>query len=113
MFRCFVADDRGKLVGHAMFFFNYSAWEGVNVYLEDLYVTPSHRQLGIGTRLMQKVAQVAVDRKCNRLDWVCLGWNKRAIDFYKSKGAVNLTSDENWNVFRLCGEKLSAFANDA
>lgn len=113
MFRCLVAQDGGFLVAYALYFFSYSTWEGVNVYLEDLFVKPSYRQRGIGTKLWRKVAQIAVDRKCNRLDWVCLGWNKRSIDLYLSNGAVNLTTDEDWNLFRLYGENLKAFANDA
>ena len=113
MFRCLVAADGDILVAYALYFFNYSTWEGVNVYLEDLYVTPTYRHKGIGTRLWRTVAQVAVDRKCNRLDWVCLGWNKQSIEFYKSKGSVNLTSDEDWNLFRLSGDNLRAFANNS
>lgn len=112
MFHCFVAETGSIIVGYALYFFNYSTWEGVNVYLEDLYITPSYRHHGIGTRLWRKVAQVAVDRKCNRLDWVCLSWNERAKQFYKSKGAKDITSDEKWNLFRLCGEKLKDFANN-
>ncbi|XP_052800691.1 thialysine N-epsilon-acetyltransferase-like [Mya arenaria] len=110
MFRCFVADDNANLVGYALYFFNYSTWEGVNVYLEDLYVTPSHRQQGVGVRLWKAVAKVAVERNCNRLDWVVLGWNKSSVEFYEAKGAVNLTQDEDWNLFRLTGDNLKAFA---
>ncbi|XP_045163340.2 thialysine N-epsilon-acetyltransferase-like isoform X1 [Mercenaria mercenaria] len=113
MFRCLVACDGDCLVAYALYFFNYSTWEGVNLYLEDLYVTPAYRHRGIGTKLWRKVAQVAVDRKCNRLDWVCLGWNKQSIEFYKSKGSVNLTLDEDWNLFRLSGDNLRAFANNS
>ncbi|XP_053379764.1 thialysine N-epsilon-acetyltransferase-like isoform X2 [Mercenaria mercenaria] len=112
MFRCFVAADGNCLVAFALYFFNYSTWEGVYVYLNDLYVTPSYRKRGIGTQLMRKVAQVAIDRKCTRLDWLCLGGNEQAIEFYKSKGSVNLTTEEDWNLFRLSGDKLHAFANN-
>ncbi|KAH3857540.1 thialysine N-epsilon-acetyltransferase-like [Dreissena polymorpha] len=109
MFRCLVAEAEKKIVGYALYFFNYSTWEGVSVYLEDLYVTPSYRQQGIGIGLWKEVARVAVDRKCNRLDWVVLGWNTPSIHFYESKGAINLTQTEDWNLFRLKGDKLRAF----
>ncbi|KAL4229327.1 Diamine acetyltransferase 2 [Mactra antiquata] len=110
MFRCFVADDNGRLVGYALYFFNYSSWEGVNVYLEDIYVSPEYRHQEIGTRLWKSVAKVAAKKNCKRMDWVCLGWNTSAIEFYKSKGSINLTADEEWNVFRLCGNALKEFA---
>lgn len=111
LFRCLVAEDAGVLVAHALYFFNYSAWEGANVFLDDLYVTPSHRQRGIGTKLWREVAKVAVQKGCNRLDWVCLGWNTQAIEFYKSKGSRNLTAEQDWNLFRLTGDQLKSFAN--
>ena len=110
MFRCFVADNGEQLVGYALYFFNYSTWEGVNVYLEDLYVTPQFRQRGIGIRLWKSVAREAVNRKCNRLDWVVLAWNKPSVEFYKAKGAVDLSEDEDWHLFRLKGDKLREFA---
>jgi len=114
MFHCFVAEDTDlkKLVGYALFFYNYSTWEGANVYLEDLYVTPDYRHGGLGTRMWREVAKVAVERGCNRLDWVCLDWNKTSIDYYKSKGSTNLSETEGWNLFRLEGDKLKEFSKD-
>ena len=113
MFRCLVAEVNStkEVVGYALYYFIYSTWEGVSVFLEDLYITPSFRHNGIGTKMWRAVAKIAVDRKCCRLDWVCLSWNQQAIDFYKSKGSRNLTSEEDWNLFRLKGEELMKFAN--
>lgn len=111
MFRCFVADTGDRLVGYALYCFIYSTWEGVSMYLEDLYVSPSHRGRGLGVGMWKEVARVAVNRGCNRLDWVCLGWNKKSIEFYESKGAVNVTAEEDWNLFRLTGDKLKKFAS--
>lgn len=111
LFRCFVADAGDKLVGYALYYFNYSSWEGANIHLEDLYVSPSHRQKGYGLALWKRVANVAVARKCSRMDWVCVGWNKNSIEFYKSKGAVNMTDKDDWKLFRLSGESLERFVS--
>ena len=109
-FRCFVADAGDKLVGYSLYFFSYSTWEGISMFLEDLYVNPEYRNLGLGIGLWKKVAEVAVAKKCKRLDWVCLCWNKTSIAFYKSKGAVNVTDKDGWDIYRLTGDNLKQFA---
>ena len=98
----------GKVVGFALFFHNFSTFLGrAGIYLEDLYVEPEYRGQGIGTAFFNKLAQIAVDRGCGRLDWSCLDWNTPSIDFYRSLGAEAL---DDWTVYRLSGETLTRMA---
>lgn len=90
--------------GFAVFFQNFSTFLGKpGIYLEDLFVEPSHRGRGIGKALLAHVAKLAMDRGCARLSWAVLDWNQPSIDFYRSLGAVPLGD---WTVFRLTGEAL-------
>jgi len=101
-----VAD--GKEVGFALFFHNFSTFLGrAGVYLEDLYVSPEHRGKGYGKGLLKKLAAIAVERGCGRLDWACLNWNKPSIDFYLSLGAQPQTE---WTVYRVTGDTLTKLA---
>ena len=100
--------ENGVEVGFALFFHNFSTFLGrAGLYLEDLYIRPEHRGKGYGKATLQKLAQVAVERGCGRLEWSCLDWNKPSIDFYLSLGAEPM---EEWTVYRLSGEKLSRMA---
>lgn len=91
-------------VGFALFFHNFSTFLGrAGIYLEDLFVLPSHRGKGYGKALLQKLAQIAVERGCGRLEWWVLDWNQPSIDFYRSMGAIAM---DEWTVFRICGETL-------
>ncbi len=97
-----------KPIGMALYFFNYSTWLGRNgIYLEDLYVSPKYRGIGAGKALLKRLAQIAVEKKCGRIDWQVLDWNKPSIDFYDSIGAKGLTD---WIPYRLTGEALKEFA---
>ncbi len=103
-----ICEVAGKAVGYAVFFTSYSTWMGRNgIYLEDLYVSPDSRGLGAGKALIQKIAQLAVERRCARLEWSVLDWNKPAIDFYVSIGAKPM---DEWLRYRLDGEALVSFA---
>ena len=100
--------EDGKEVGFALFFHNFSTFLGRSgIYLEDLYVKPEHRGKGYGKATVKKLASVAVERGCGRLEWSCLDWNKPSIDFYLSLGAVPLSD---WTVYRVTGDTLSALA---
>ena len=91
-------------VGFALFFHNFSTFLGRSgIYLEDLYVKPSHRGKGYGKGLLQKLAQIAMERDCGRLEWACLNWNQPSIDFYLSLGAQPM---KDWTVYRLAGDTL-------
>ena len=101
-----IVDD--KEIGFALFFHNFSTFLGrAGIYLEDLYVMPEYRGKGYGKALLKKLAQIAVERKCGRLEWWCLDWNQPSIDFYLSLGAEPM---DEWTVYRIAGEKLTEFA---
>ena len=103
----FAVED-GTEVGFALFFHNFSTFLGrAGIHLEDLYVKPEHRGKGYGKGLLKKLAQIAVERDCGRLEWCCLDWNKPSIDFYLSLGAEPL---EEWTIYRLTGNTLKNMA---
>lgn len=103
----FVLDD-GHEVGFALFFHNFSTFLGrAGIYLEDLYVRPEHRGKGHGKALLRRLAQIAVERGCGRLEWWCLDWNRPSIDFYLAMGAEPMSD---WTVYRVAGEKLGELA---
>ena len=100
--------ENGKEVGFALFFHNFSTFLGrAGIYLEDLFVLPEYRGKGYGKALLKKLAQIAVERGCGRLEWWCLDWNKPSIDFYLSMG-VEPMSD--WTVYRITGDTLTEMA---
>ena len=100
--------EDGVEVGFALFFHNFSTFLGrAGLYLEDLYISPEYRGKGYGKATLQKLAQIAVERGCGRLEWSCLDWNKPSIDFYLSLGAVPM---EEWTVYRLTGDTLTQMA---
>lgn len=91
-------------VGFAIYFFNYSTWQGRHgLYLEDLYVSPAHRGTGAGKRLLQQLAQIAVANDCGRFEWSVLDWNTPAIDFYES---LDAKPQSEWIRYRLTGQAL-------
>ena len=97
-----------KPAGFALFFHNYSTFLGQRgLYLEDLFVRPEMRGHGIGKALLVRLAQIARERRCGRLEWWVLDWNEPAIRFYKSLGAVPMSD---WTVFRVTGEALVRLA---
>lgn len=101
----------GKEVGFALYFHNFSTFVGrAGLYLEDLYVMPEYRGMGYGKGLLRRLAQIAVERGCGRMEWVCLDWNKPSIDFYRSLGAQPM---DDWTIYRLAGESLKQMAEKA
>lgn len=101
-----VAEAGGEVVGFAVWFLNFSTWDGVHgLYLEDLYVRPQHRGCGLGRALLAELAAECVRHGYSRLQWSVLNWNTPSIDFYRSLGAVPM---DEWTVFRLTGDALSA-----
>ena len=94
----------GQEVGFALFFHNFSTFLGRGgIYLEDLFVRPAWRGRGYGKALIQKLAALALERGCGRLEWSCLDWNQPSIDFYLSMGAKPMSD---WTVYRITGERL-------
>lgn len=105
-----IAEEEGEPVGFALFFHNYSTFLAQpGIYLEDLFVVPERRGGGIGRALLARLAQIAVDRGCGRLEWAVLDWNEDAIGFYKRLGAL---PNSEWTVYRLTGEPLRALATE-
>lgn len=105
----FALED-GAEVGFALFFHNFSTFLGrAGIYLEDLYVRPEYRGRGYGKALLTKLASIATERGCGRLEWWCLDWNKPSIDFYLSLGAEPMND---WTVYRIAGDTLYELANE-
>ena len=103
-----IAEEGATPVGFALYFHNYSTFVGKpGLYLEDLFVVPSARGRGYGKRLLERLAQIALDRNCGRFEWAVLDWNEPAIGFYRSLGAVPMND---WTVYRVTGEALAKLA---
>jgi GNAT superfamily N-acetyltransferase len=110
-YSCLIAEHDGQPAGFALFFYNYSTWMGrPGIYLEDLFVLPEFRGRGIGKALLQRVAAVAVEKECGRLNWAVLDWNTPAIDFYGAMGAEFM---DEWRLVRLEGEAIKRLAESA
>ncbi len=102
------AEAEQDTVGFALFFQNFSTFVGrAGLYLEDIFVKPEYRKKGYGKAIFQKLAQIAVERGCQRFEWVCLDWNQPSIDFYRSMGAVPM---DQWTIYRLSGDGIKKAA---
>jgi GNAT superfamily N-acetyltransferase len=103
-----MAEVAGEPVAFALFFTNFSTFLAQpGLYLEDLYVKPRHRHMGIGRALLTRLAQLAVERGNGRFDWSVLDWNESAIGFYEKLGAVVMPD---WRICRVSGDALVALA---
>jgi GNAT superfamily N-acetyltransferase len=104
-------EEDGVIVGFALFFHNFSTFVGrKGMYLEDLFILPEKRGLGYGKALLKYVADLAVERGCGRMEWICLDWNEPALSVYRSIGAFPLSD---WTVQRLDEQTLKRFAEAA
>ena len=104
----FFALEDGKEVGFAIYFYNFSSFLGrAGIYLEDIFIRPEYRRKGYGKAMLKKLASIAVERGCGRLEWSCLDWNKPSIDFYLSLGAIPMSD---WTVYRITGDTLTSLA---
>jgi GNAT superfamily N-acetyltransferase len=107
-FYCLIAEHAGHPAGFAFYFFNYSTWLGrPGLYLEDLYVEPEFRSLGIGKALLKRVAAIAIEKGCPRMQWEVLDWNTPAIEFYRSVDAEFM---DEWRNVRITGVALTRLA---
>ena len=105
-----IAEDDGEPIGFALFFHSFSTFLArPGLYLEDLFVLPTHRGHGVGRALLSHLARLAVERGCGRLEWAVLNWNKDAIRFYERLGAH---PNSEWTVYRLDGEALDAVGRE-
>jgi GNAT superfamily N-acetyltransferase len=106
-----VAEENGQIVSYALFFQNYSTFLGKRgLYLEDLYVKPTIRGSGLGTKMLRALAVLAVERQCGRFEWTVLDWNQNAIGFYEKMGATVLPD---WRIVRITGDALATLASPA
>lgn len=97
-----------EVVGFALFFHNFSTFLGrAGIYLEDIFIRAPFRGNGYGTKFFKRIAQIALERGCGRMEWSCLNWNKPSIDFYLS---LNAKAMSDWTVYRLTGDDLEALA---
>jgi GNAT superfamily N-acetyltransferase len=104
-----IGEIDGTARGFALFFHNFSTFEGrPGIYLEDLFVEPEARGSGLGKALLARLAQLAMERGCARLEWAVLDWNEPSIAFYKALGAKPM---DEWTVFRMDGDALTALAH--
>jgi GNAT superfamily N-acetyltransferase len=110
VFEAILAERDGHAVGFALYFFTYSTFTGrPTLYLEDLFVRPEERRAGIGRQLLRRLARVAVERRCGRMEWSVLDWNTPARDFYFRLGARAM---DEWTVFRMTPEAFGRLARE-
>ena len=103
-----LAYENDKAIGYMLYFFNYSTFTGgANIYLEDLFIYEEYRHKGYGKEMLRVLAQIALENKAQRIDWVCLDWNKPSLDFYKSINAEKLDC---WVLHRLNEENIKKLA---
>jgi GNAT superfamily N-acetyltransferase len=106
-----LGEENGAPVCFALFFHNFSTWKGRRgLYLEDLFVTPEKRGRGYGRALLVRLAQIARERECARMEWAVLDWNEPAIQFYRKLGA---RPNEDWTIFRLRRDGIVSLAGEA
>jgi GNAT superfamily N-acetyltransferase len=107
-FYCLIAEQDGQPAGYALYFFNFSTWVGrPGLFMEDIFVYPEFRGLGIGKALLQRVAAIAVEKGCQRLQWDVLDWNTPAIDFYHAMGGE---FQNQWRKMIVLGEDIVRLA---
>ncbi|XP_053129725.1 spermidine/spermine N(1)-acetyltransferase-like protein 1 isoform X1 [Hemicordylus capensis] len=116
-FQCLVAEvvdgekqEEPKIVGFAMYYYTYDPWIGKLLYLEDFYVMDDYRGWGIGTELLKKLSQIALDTNCGCMHFLVVVWNKPSIEYYMRRGASDLSTEEGWHLFRFDKENLLRMA---
>ena len=104
-----IAEYQGQPAGFALYFYNFSTFlTKRGIYLEDLYVRSQHRDQGLGFALLKRLAQIAHEQNCERLEWCVLDWNVNSIKFYQSLGAQSM---DEWTTYRLTGKALTELAD--
>eukprot|EP00730_Choanoeca_flexa_P014646 TRINITY_DN6481_c0_g1_i1.p1 TRINITY_DN6481_c0_g1~~TRINITY_DN6481_c0_g1_i1.p1 ORF type:complete len:167 (+),score=23.64 TRINITY_DN6481_c0_g1_i1:63-563(+) len=111
-FHCLMCEVDGEVVGYALYFFVYSTWEGLSLYLEDLFIRKEARGQGAGMALVKAVAKAAQSNDCSRFQWQVIDWNTSALEFYtKRMGARERleTNDAKWLNMIMDKEAISKF----
>ncbi|CAC5405597.1 speG [Mytilus coruscus] len=106
LFHCLVAEVNKDMVGYLLYYFTYSTLVGKKAFMEDFYVKAEHRNKGIGTNLLKTAVKVFLDTDCDSMEWAVRSWNKLAVDYYKQKGAINLTETEQFHILKLTEEAM-------
>ena len=102
------AEEDGVVIGFALFFHNFSTFVGrKGLYLEDLFIIPEKRGLGYGKAILKYLADIAIERNCGRMEWICLDWNAPSLAFYRSIGAIPM---DEWTVQRMTEDVVKRFA---
>ena len=109
LFSTFVAEQEGKIIGMALFYYRYSTWKGKTIHLEDLIVTESKRGTGAGSALYKEFMKNAKQEGVRRVEWNVLDWNTPAIEFYERSGAAIL---ESWRTVQMTEEGITKFTLD-
>ena len=103
-----IAEEDGTPIGYALYFYNFSTFTGrPGLYIEDVFILPEYRGKGYGTQIFRRLANIALEEGCARMEWICLDWNEPSLQFYRNMGAVPM---EEWTVQRLSEETLRKVA---
>ncbi|XP_021571991.1 diamine acetyltransferase 1 isoform X3 [Carlito syrichta] len=106
-----VLTEKGhSIVGFAMYYFTYDPWIGKLLYLEDFFVMSDYRGFGIGSEILKNLSQVAIKCRCSSMHFLVAEWNETSINFYKRRGASDLSSEEGWRLFKIDKEYLLKMA---
>uniref|UniRef100_A0A4W5KSU5 Diamine acetyltransferase 1 n=1 Tax=Hucho hucho TaxID=62062 RepID=A0A4W5KSU5_9TELE len=89
------------VIGFAMYYFTYDPWIGKLLYLEDFFVMEMYRNIGIGSEILKLLSDMAFNTRCNSMHFVVAEGNQKSIDFYKRRGAADITHDEGWRLFKI------------
>uniref|UniRef100_A0A3B1J836 Diamine acetyltransferase 1 n=1 Tax=Astyanax mexicanus TaxID=7994 RepID=A0A3B1J836_ASTMX len=95
-----------RVVGFAMYYFTYDPWIGKLLYLEDFYVMKEFRGYGIGSEILKRLSEMAVKCRCSSMHFIVAEWNKTSIEFYKRRGAADLSHEEGWRLFEIGKQSL-------
>ena len=103
-----IAEEDGTPIGYALYFYNFSTFMGrPGLYIEDVFILPEYRGKGYGTQIFRRLANIALEEGCARMEWICLDWNEPSLQFYRNMGAVPM---DEWTVQRLSEETLRKVA---
>ncbi|XP_067852728.1 diamine acetyltransferase 1-like isoform X1 [Heptranchias perlo] len=100
------------VVGFAMYYFTYDPWIGKMIYLEDFYVMEPYRGFGIGSEMLKRISQIAIQNRCCSMHFLVVGWNTASIEYYTRRGALDLSKQEGWHLFKFSKESLIKLASE-
>ncbi|KAE8584586.1 hypothetical protein XENTR_v10021022 [Xenopus tropicalis] len=104
--------ESNKAVGFAMYYFTYDPWIGRALHLEEFFVMEQYRGLGIGSKILKRVSQEAIDQHCKCMNFLVLSWNTPSVEYYKRRGALDLSEKEGWHVFHFNSDTLTRIATE-